>query len=514
MERPAWNLLTGTLTSYLLLAVTIGMGVFLMPFTVGHLGKAEYGLWMLAASMTAYLHLLDLGYGNGLVRQITQADARGDEGLVNDVLSTFLVVYGALAAVAAAAVAALVLFVVPRFPNLSPEDVRTAQWVLAMLGVRVAIAFPMGVFGAVTTARQRFALTGQIAIVLTLLQGLATFVVLEAGYGLVPLVAVTTAIGIAGYSAYWAAARATFPGMQLSPSRFSREQVREVTSFSFYLFLISIAIHVGASVDNLVIGAYLGTSAIAVYTVALRLMEYQRQLCGQFSGYLFPLVVRFDATRDVHALRATLVDGTRIALGLVTCVTLGLVAFGRDLVMLWMGSGFAGSILPLYVLALAGAVMVAQGPSGTILLGAGRHRLVAAASLLEIALNVGFSIALVASLGLTGVAIGTLLPYALLNVLVLIPAACRVVGLPVRAFAAEVATPSLVAALPATAVALFCRAAGISSSLVGLALASAMVGLVYVTTFVLLGLRRADRSRYLGSLRRAAPALDARAAAS
>ena len=127
MERPAWNLLTGTLTSYVLLGVTIVMGIFLMPFTMNHLGKAEYGLWMLAASMTAYLQLLDLGYGNGLVRQIAQADARRDEDSVNEVLSTFLVVYALIAGVALVAVGVLVLVVVPRFPNLSADDVRTAQ---------------------------------------------------------------------------------------------------------------------------------------------------------------------------------------------------------------------------------------------------------------------------------------------------------------------------------------------------------------------------------------------------
>ena len=120
-----------------------------------------------------------------------------------------------------------------------------------------------------------------------------------------------------------------FPAMRLSPRRFSSQQVREVTAFSLYLFLISIAIHVGTNIDNLIIGAYLGTTAIAVYTVAVRLAEYQRQLCGQFSGFLFPLVVRFDASRDDEALHATLLDGSRIALGLVGGVTLCLIAFGR-----------------------------------------------------------------------------------------------------------------------------------------------------------------------------------------
>jgi O-antigen/teichoic acid export membrane protein len=92
-----------------------------MPFTMRHLGTAEYGLWMLAASMTAYVQLLDLGYGNGLVRQVTQADARRNEDEMNVILSTFVVVYGGLGVLALAGVAALALFLVPRFPNLTPS---------------------------------------------------------------------------------------------------------------------------------------------------------------------------------------------------------------------------------------------------------------------------------------------------------------------------------------------------------------------------------------------------------
>src|SRR6476660_6035181 len=113
MTRPAWNLLTGTITRYVLLFVNIAIGVFLMPFTMHHLGTAQYGLWMLAASMTAYLQLLDLGYGNGLVRQLTQADARGDEEEMNTILSTFVVVYSAIGAIALIAVAVLAAFVLP-----------------------------------------------------------------------------------------------------------------------------------------------------------------------------------------------------------------------------------------------------------------------------------------------------------------------------------------------------------------------------------------------------------------
>ncbi len=500
MRYSARNLVTGTLTRYVLLFVNIAIGISLMPFTMHHLGTAQYGLWMLATSMTAYLQLLDLGYGNGLVRQVTQADARGDEEGMNAVLSTFLVVYSVIGIVALAAVAALASFARPRFPNLSPDEVRT-EVVLAIVGLRAAIAFPMSVFGSVTTARQRFALTGSIAIGVALLQGAATYLLLRSGYGLIALVGTTTFIAIASYGAYVAAALVTFPGLRLSVSRFSIRQAREVTTFSLYLFLISLAIQFGYNIDNVIIAAFAGTSAVAVYAVAFRLADYQRQLCNQFNGLLFPVVVRLSASDEVSALRATLVDGTRIALGLITGVTLCLVAFGDRLVLLWMGSGFEESLPALYALAVAGVVLVAAGPLGNLLLARGQHRLVAFSCLGEAVLNLLLSIWWVQKYGIVGAAAGTAVAVTISNVLIQMPAACRLLGIPIRTFLRQVSTPSLVAIVPGLGTAWLLRAAGDPSSLMDVIGAGAIAGLVYAASFIGLGLRRGDRLRYFGRTR-------------
>jgi O-antigen/teichoic acid export membrane protein len=289
--------------------------------------------------------------------------------------------------------------------------------------------------------------------------------------------------------------------MRLSVSRFSFRQAREVTTFSLYLFLISLAIQFGYNVDNLIIAAFAGTSAVAVYAVAFRLADYQRQLCNQFNGLLFPVVVRLSAADEVGALRATLVDGTRIALGLITGVTLCLVAFGDRVVRLWMGDGFSESLPALYALAAAGVVLVAAGPLGNLLLARGRHRLVAFSCLAEAALNVLLSIWWVQQYGIVGAAAGTAVSVTISNVLVQMPAACRLLAIPVRSFLRQVSTPSLIAIVPGLGTAWLLRAAGDPSSLVDVIGAGALVGLVYAATFVGLGLQRGDRLRYLGRAR-------------
>src|SRR4029077_560307 len=149
-----------------------------------------------------------------------------------------------------------------------------------------------------------------------------------------------TAVSLASYGAYAWTARRAFPEMRIRPSSFSRALVRDVTTFSVYLFLIDVAIQIGFNLDNVVVGAALGTSAVAIYAVTLRLADYQRQLCNQFNSLLFPVVVRFDAAGRGDALRSMLIDGTRIALTLAVGVTVSVIAFADPLILRWMGPGF------------------------------------------------------------------------------------------------------------------------------------------------------------------------------
>ena len=501
MTSPLRNVMTGTATKYVLLAVNVALGIVLMPFTVRHLGASEYGLWMLVASLTYYFQLLDLGYGSGLVRHVADADARGDVDGVNRILSTFVVVYSVLGLAAGAGTLALMFWAVPRFPHLSSPEIHRGQLLLAMLGIRTAIGFPMTVFGAATTARQRFALNNTVAIAVALANGAVTYLVLAAGYGLIALVAWTTALGIASYAGYAWTARRAFPELRIRPSSFSRRLVRDVTTFSVYLFIIDIAIQIGFNLDNVVIGAALGTSAVAVYAVTLRLADYQRQVCNQFNGFLFPIVVRLRASGSLEALQTMLIEGTRIALVLVTGVTIGVIGFGRPLLVRWMGAGFEAGAVPLYVLALAGIVLVGQGPLGNILLGTGRHRLVAFVSLGEAIANLALSVILVRRFGMLGVAIGTAVPIALANLLILMPAACRQVHVPLTRFLRLVMAAPVAGACPAIAVCVALRMWAPPTSVPGILGEGALVGLVYLTAVCAFGFDRDVRARYLSYAR-------------
>jgi O-antigen/teichoic acid export membrane protein len=492
----ATNLIAGTVTKYLVLVLNIGVGVVLMPFTVRHLGQTDYGLWMLVASLTTYFQLLDLGYGNGVVRHLVEADRRGDAADVNRIASTFVCVYAAIAVVACAVIAIMVGFVVPRFPHLSPPQVRVAQWLLAILGTRVAIGFPLTVFGAVTNARQGFVLNNVVASATVVANALCTYAVLQSGGGLVTLVASTTAINIAGYAGYaWTAYR-VMPELHIRPSAFSASRWRDVTSFSLYLFVINIAGQISFNIDNVVIGAFLGPGSVAVYTIALRLAEYQRRLCDQFSGMLFPVAMAFGADGDRDALKRTLVEGNRIAMTLVAGASVCLIGFSGPLIVDWMGPAFASSVAPFDILAIAGVIVVSQAASSNVLIAVGRHRIVTGIWIAEAAVNLLVSVVLVRRIGLVGVAIGTLVPLVVGHFMVMLTSACRAVGISVVRCVYETARPAAVAGALAASTCVALRVVRPPAAASAVIVEGALVGAVYVMSLATVGFDRATRRAY------------------
>jgi O-antigen/teichoic acid export membrane protein len=481
----ARRLIGGTAVKYVLLVINIAIGIFLLPFTIEHLGKDLYGLWMIVASMTAYFQLVDLGFGHSLVRHISEADTQRDHDRINELASTFVVLFAALGSIVFAATAVLAYVALPRYPNIRPDHLAVAQPVMLMLGTRIAVALPMSVFGAVATSRQAFTRNGLTAIVVTLLQAIATVVVLSNGYGLVVLVASTTSIALVSYLIYGHTAYRVCPTLRLRPrSGFRRHRVRELASFGLYVFLINIAVHIGFNLDHLVIGAWLGTTAVAVYAVSFRLADYQRQLCNQFNGLLFPVLVRFGAAGNTESLRETVTESTRLAFALVAGVTATLLLVGDSLITAWVGPGFEEGVWPLYILALTGVVLVSQQPLGSLLMGTGHHRLVAAACLVESGLNLALSILLVQRFGLLGVAVGTMLPVVCVNLFWLMPAGCRSIALPYGRFLRDVTSPAWIPLAVTIGAGIAMEGWWTSGSLAAVLLQAVSLGLVYTATFL------------------------------
>lgn len=484
---------------YCALGIEMVVGVVMLPFNVAHLGQSAYGLWVLAASITAYFSMLDLGYGVAQVKFVSQYRAQRDQSGLNEIVST-LFFFFTLIGLATMTCGALLAFNLESLFNIAPDQAATGRKVLLIITAYVALGFPLSVFGGVVNGFQRHFMNGSIAIATTIVVALVNFAMLKAGYGLVELVAATTTIRMLAYVGYRLNAYRAFPGLRVRPGLVKFARLREVTGFSAFILLIDIANKINYSTDTIVIGAFMTTAAIAIWAVAQRLTTTLQNLTSQVSGSLFPVVVDFATLGDRERLQRVFLQGTRLTLAMVLPIAAGLVVLAEPLVRAWVGTGFLASVPVIYALAGAVTMRVGAGTASTVLKGAGRHRLVALVNLVIAIANLILSVVLVRWFGLIGVAAGTLIPVALGTGAVIFPAACRRLELPLTHALANTLWPALWPVLP-MALGLGLARNLFEGNLLYIAVKAAAAGALYALAFLFFAIRRQERHWYLGKLR-------------
>jgi O-antigen/teichoic acid export membrane protein len=366
----------------------------------------------------------------------------------------------------------------------------------------VALNFPFGVYGGIISGFQRFDVNNTQAVITSIVVALTNAAVLMAGYGLITLVAATTSVRMLSSLIYRRNAFKVFPPLRIHPSLFRRSRLREVTGFSIYASIIDWANKLNYQLDQVVIGVFLGSAAVAVWAPAERIVSGVQRMTNQLNGVLFPTIVDSDAAQKRHQLQQILLEGTRLSLLMVVPIATALIMLANPLVHAWLGRNadkVAGCIPVLQILAVVVTFRVGNATSTTLLKGAGEHRLVAWVNLGTGVVNALLSIALIGPFGLPGVAWGTLIPIAFSAVFILYPAACRRVGVPVKRAFRESVLPAL---WPAFAMAgLLAVTRNISSgTFLAVACQAAAGGVLYLALFFILAIGKRDRAEYFAKV--------------
>ena len=484
-------------TRYLAYVVDALLGLVMLPFNLAHLGMAAYGLWMLTTSFTAYFAMLDLGYGGALVRFVAQYRARRDSRALNEVLSTISVVYTSIGAVTYLVVLAIA-FNMDLIAALTPDQRETSRTLLLIIGANVALRFVFSPFGGVIVGFQRYHLNSLTSIATSLVAAAANVVVLLAGHGIVTLVAVTTGVRIAALLVYRMNAYRVFPGLEIDWRLYSRARLREVSGFGVFMLLLDTAYKVNYSTDMVVIGAWLGAPAVALWAPAQRLSELMVKLSNQLSEALFPIVIDCDARERATRLRTLFMHGTRLSLATVLPIAGGLALLAHPLLTAWIGPSFAATTTIVQILAFVVIVRVGSSTSSVVLKGAGLHRRLTTLVGLMAVGNLALSIVLVRTHGLVGVAIGTAVPVTLVAVCGLVPAACRRVQMPFTELFRGALWPALWPAVIAGSLLVGSRTR-FPATLSAVALQLVIGGAVYFALF-LLAVGHESRREYLRHL--------------
>ncbi|MDQ3702510.1 MAG: oligosaccharide flippase family protein [Chloroflexota bacterium] len=445
-EHSPRQALLNIVSNYGSLFVSSLTNILLTPVLLSTLGTADYGILRLSQSLFGYLGLLDIGVGSSIIYFVARYHAaRAQHELnryVSTVFNTFL-----LLAVFAIVVCALAAGPLIDLLGIPPETASTAEWVIRVSAVHFAANLLGGVFGGVLVGRGRYDINNIIAILYLLSSGVGTYVLIRLGYGLLPIVVLTTAAACltAALRMLWASLHRLYT---IAPGKIYRSVLASAMAYGFWSFLNNAASELSfATTDMLILSRFVGISSVAVYSVALAPVALVSQLVFQAVDVFQPTITGLAFRKDgsgrgwedaapggrADVGRAfLLLTKTSIVLGWGAVLLLCLV--GEQLLILWIGDiGDAAGEL-LIALAFAYGWNFVGHAAGLVLLGIARHRLLGVMAIISATTNVVLSVILVQRFGVIGVAFGTIMVMGVTDMIILPRYICRLVALPLAVY--------------------------------------------------------------------------------
>jgi O-antigen/teichoic acid export membrane protein len=142
--------------------------------------------------------------------------------------------------------------------------------------------------------------------------------------------------------AYRQSAYKAFPLLHIRWRHVRRMRLQEATAFSIFLFVIDLANKINMTSDAIVIGAFVSTAAVAVWSVVSRLTDTAGQMTSVLTRVLFPTVAHHATRNEIEGLRMVMMEGTRISVATVLPLLVAICALCGPLVPAWVGPRFAG----------------------------------------------------------------------------------------------------------------------------------------------------------------------------
>lgn len=363
------QLKAGALLSYGILGLSNLVALFYTPYMLRMMGQSEYGLYAIVASIMAYLTVLDFGLGNTIVRYTAKFRAEGKLKELNSMYGMFVLVYSAIGLIAVALGIAL-YFNVDFFygDSLTTEELYKVEVMILLMTFNLGITFPLTIFNSIITAYEKFVFQRVLRIGYIVFNTSIMILLLMMGYRAIGMVALMTVLNVIiqvsnfCYCRYGIKIKVRFKGFQ-------KDLFKEIAGYSFFIFLGVIVDRLYWSSGQLILGAKVGTAAVAVFAVAIQLQQMYRNFSTAIPGVFLPKVTAMATKQSSEKEISDLFIRTgRIQFIILSLILCGFVLFGQQFVIIWAGADYAQTYIIALLLIVPLTVPLIQNIGITILL--------------------------------------------------------------------------------------------------------------------------------------------------
>lgn len=367
---PVNQLKAGVVLNYVVIFLNTVVGLLYTPYMLRMMGQSEYGLYSLVASVIAYLTVLDLGFGNAIVRYTAKFRAEKKTEEQYEMFGMFFLLYLVIGIIAFGIGLGLYFNVGTLFGNtMTAVELGRARIMMLLLVANLAFTFPMSIWGSIIQAYEDFVFQKSLNIIRIILNTAVMICLLHFGYKAVAMVVVQTIFNVLTLVVNFIYCRRKLNiHIYFRFKHFHWGFLKEVAIYSFWIFLNAIMDRVYWSTGQFVLGAMVGTAAVAVFAIAIQLEGMYMQFSTAISSVFLPKVTAMVATnRSRKEISDLFIRTGRIQYIVLAYILSGFIIFGRQFIELWAGAGYSDAYITSLLFFIPLTVPLIQNLGITIL---------------------------------------------------------------------------------------------------------------------------------------------------
>lgn len=345
---PVNQLKAGVVLNYVVIFLNTVVGLLYTPYMLRMMGQSEYGLYSLVASVIAYLTVLDLGFGNAIVRYTAKFRAEKKTEEQYEMFGMFFLLYLVIGIIAFGIGLGLYFNVDTLFGNtMTAVELDRARIMMLLLVANLAFTFPMSIWGSIIQAYEDFVFQKSLNIFRIILNTAVMICLLHFGYKAVAMVVVQTIFNVLTLVVNFIYCRRKLNiHIYFRFKHFHWGFLKEVAIYSFWIFLNAIMDRVYWSTGQFVLGAMVGTAAVAVFAIAIQLEGMYMQFSTAISSVYLPKVTAMVATnRSRKEISDLFIRTGRIQYIVLAYILSGFIIFGRQFIELWAGADYTDAYI-------------------------------------------------------------------------------------------------------------------------------------------------------------------------
>lgn len=403
----------GAIMSYITITFNVVSGLLYTPWMVKQIGQSDYGLYTLSVSLISFF-AMDFGLGPAVSRFLSKykatKDKEGEENFLGIVFKLFaiigLIIFCGLI---------FVYFLIENiYVELTFQEIEKLRILYLITGLFTIVSFPFKPFDGILIANERFAFIRSVDLIQKILTVILLVTALSLGYSLYAIVIVNAFTGIMSVLLKYVYIRKKTK-TEVNLKYREKGLYLEVFKFSSWTTIITVSQRFILNIAPTILGAFAGSSEIALFSVGMTIEGYMYTFSHAFGGLFLPKVTKIIMNEEdnVKQIENLLIKVGRIQFLIIGLIIAGFIAMGHEFTLLWMGQDFITSYYVALLLIAPGIITLTFEIANTALIAKNEIKYRAISSVIVATISVTLSIPLSQYYGAVGsamaICIGTII---------------------------------------------------------------------------------------------------------